>query len=154
MHTSYQDNFTDGLQKILTLVPHKILATNSISNTTIGIRTPHNDRSRTPITMNGFLFVIIICSYVAGCSVAFIPLQQQKQQPTTLTRRFRLTCVTMTNHSTDTMFDLLEQQGVTITATLARMEKKLDKNLDSLDNKLDIIIILSVICAFLAQHFH
>jgi flagellar capping protein FliD len=63
----------------------------------------------------------------------------------------------MTNHSTDTMFDLLEQQGVTITATLASIEKELDDMKDDikgLDNKLDIIIILSVICAFLAQHFH
>jgi hypothetical protein len=89
--------------------------------------------------------------------MAFMPLQQLKLQPRTPTRRFGLTGMTMTNHSTDTKFDLLEQQGVTITATLASIEKELDDMKDDikgLDNKLDIIIILSVICAFLAQHFH
>ncbi len=97
--------------------------------------------------------------------MAFMPLQQQKLQPRTLTRRFGLTGMTITNCSTDTTFDLPEQQGVTITATLARIEKKIDdtnvrleKKIDNMNVRLDgldekllvVIIILTAICTLLA----
>jgi hypothetical protein len=115
--------------------------------------------------MNGF-FLLIICLCIAGCSVAFMPLQQQKLQPRTLTRRFGLTGMTMTNHSTDnpsidTRVALLEQQGVTLKATLERIEKNLNDNNVRLEKKLDnlmmsifgIYIILTALCTLLAQHF-
>jgi hypothetical protein len=68
--------------------------------------------------------------------MAFMPLQQQQQQPRALTRRFGLT---MTNHSLETRVALLEKQGLTTydyTATLARVEKKLDDLKLSIDKKL------------------
>ncbi len=74
--------------------------------------------------------------------------------------------MTMTNHSTDnpsidTRVALLEQQGVTLKATLERIEKNLNDNNVRLEKKLDnlmmsifgIYIILTALCTLLAQHF-
>ncbi len=92
--------------------------------------------------------------------MAFMPLQQLKLHRKALARRFRLTGMIMTNHSTDnhstdnhsidTKVALLVQQGKTITATLARMEQKQDV----MDNKLlVVIIILTAVCTFLAKSY-